>query len=850
MMQGLAKLRQKFGYISPPCTQQDEHATKATVVISRKSRWQKPGKKTTFRLYSSSHVDINTGRGKLSPGEVSLRKGKKTKHGSIDTLTYRVYFILEPDFGIPGAIVVKNGDRDEFFLRFVTLELSESSSIHFDCNSWIYPFKKTNTDRVFFFNTSFLPRQTPLALQDLRQDELISLRGNGRGERKEWERIYDYDRYNDLGEPDKGQDHVRPVLGGSKAYPYPRRGRTGRPLCSDRATETRNKIINLDFYVPPDERFSPIKLSEFISNSIQAVVHFVIPELKSLFQGDLLNFESLDRIKRDLYYDERNRVIEGIVMEKLKVFLPNDLFKEVNKAIKEHPIKFPVPQVIAADDNAWRTDEEFGREMLAGLNPAVIRCLETFPPVGRGERQSSITASHIEGKLDGLTIEQAIDDHRILILDHHDYLMPYLRRINAQGVCVYASRTLLFVKRDRTLRPLVIELSLPVDERGEEISRVFLPASQGPDGALWQLAKAQVAVNDSGHHQLISHWLYTHATVEPFIIATRRHLSTMHPIYKLIDPHFKDTMHINSLARSILLNAGGILEKTMFPGKYALELSSTIYESWRFTEQALPKDLVKRGLAEEDPDEPSGVRLLLKDYPYGADGLDVWTAIQEWVTNYCEHFYHDDQAIITDIEIQAWWKEICQIGHGDKRSDDECWLPLDSLTNLVQVLTTLIWIASALHAAINFGQYGYAGYPPNRPTRCRKFIPAEGTPEYADFLRDPDKYYLEMLPDRFTTTLGIALIEVLSGHTADEVYLGQRTSTTWTNDGEVLRMFQEFGQNLRRVENGIEERNKNPRLKNRWGPAKIPYTLLYPDISNMGGEKGVTGKGIPNSVSI
>lgn len=258
-----------------------------------------------------------------------------------------------------------------------------------------------------------------------------------------------------------------------------------------------------------------------------------------------------------------------------------------------------------------------------------------------------------------------------------------------------------------------------------------------------------------------------------------------------------------------------------------------------------------RGLAVEDPDEPSGVRLLLKDYPYGADGLDLWTAIKEWVANFCKHFYHDDHAIISDIEIQAWWKEIRRTGHGDKRGDEECWLPLDSLVNLIQVLTTLIWIASALHAAINFGQYGYAGYPPNRPTRCRKFIPAEGTPEYADFMRDPDKYFLEMLPDRFTTTLGIALIEVLSGHTANEVYLGQRASTTWTDDGEVLRMFQEFGINLRRVELWIEDRNKNARLKNRWGPAKIPYMLLYPDVTNTSGtDKGVTGKGIPNSVSI
>ncbi|KAG4109302.1 hypothetical protein ERO13_1Z049458v2 [Gossypium hirsutum] len=800
------------------------------------------GKGVSLQLISAVHTDPANGlRGKLGK-PVYLEKWTKLD----------VEFEWDESMGVPGAFMIKNNHHSQFYLGTLTLEdVPGHGRLQFVCNSWVYPAHRYNHHRVFFSNKTYLPCQTPEPLRKYREEELVNLRGNGKGKGKlnEWDRVYGYDYYNDLGMPERGVHFARPVLGGSPALPYPRRGRTGRkPHKKDPNTESRLSLLNSNIYVPRDERFNMVKFSDFLAYAFKSLFQVLVPEIAALGDKTINEFDSFQDIL-DLY-EGGIKLPNNDTLKKIKDCLPWEMIKELVRNDGERLMKFPMPAVINDNRSAWRTDEEFARETLAGVNPVVISRLEEFPPASKldpsvyGNQNSTITKEHIEMNMNGLTVEEALKGNKLFILDHHDALMPYIRWINSTSTKTYATRTLFLLQDDGMLKPLAIELSLPHPQGDSHVD--------GIEGSIWQLAKAYAAVNDSAtisSFLIGNEWLKTHAVIEPFIIASNRQLSVVHPIYKLLHPHFRDTMNINALARQILINAGGVLELTVFPGKYAMEMSAFVYKNWVFTDQALPVDLIKRGMAVRDSSCPFGLKLLIEDYPYAVDGLEIWSAIETWVTEYCLFYYPSDEVLKEDTEIQSWWTEIRNEGHGDLKHEP-WWPEMKTRAELIQACTIIIWIASALHAAVNFGQYPYAGYLPNRPTVSRRFMPEPGTDEYAELEKDPDLAFLKTITPQFQTLLGVSLIEILSRHTTDEIYLGQRDTPKWTSDNEPLAAFERFGKKLVEIEKTVTERNNDGRLKNRIGPVKVPYTLLFPNTSDYSKEGGLTGKGIPNSISI
>lgn len=167
----------------------------------------------------------------------------------------------------------------------------------------------------------YLPSETPSGLRTLREQELENLRGNGKGERKLSDRIYDFDVYNDIGNPDISTELARPVFGG-REFPYPRRCRTGRRSSDTDLMSERRVEKPLPMYVPRDEQFEESKKNTFAACRLKAVLHNLVPSLKaSILAEDFANFGEIDSLYK-----------EGLL---LKLGIQDDMFK-----------KFPLPKIV------------------------------------------------------------------------------------------------------------------------------------------------------------------------------------------------------------------------------------------------------------------------------------------------------------------------------------------------------------------------------------------------------------------------------------------------------------------------------------------------------------------------
>eukprot|EP00775_Hariotina_reticulata_P007333 gene7333-7545_t len=780
-------------------------------------------------------------------------------------------------------------------------------------------------ERIFFEGTAYLPKDTPLVIKDDRQAELKALRGEG-GAASEF-RTYKYKVYDDLG-PN------RPNLGGNTTLPYPRRldikapgkdnlpfdeqfnyskstGFTGDTLAGVAVAFTQTvagavgeepawynllplaavaiarKKLGVKDKEPQFKKFEDIMT--LFKKGDQAVLDDSaakdINSAVAVSQVGLVKQSAMGKTFQEQEDEKKGKpfALPTGGLKELAQRALGTIFKDSQGSVLDinNLLAYTIPKVELNRSEQWATDLEFGRQVLAGMNPCMLTALKTLP----NEVGSAIEAKHVDEdlqKLDpqGRGLQQLVADAaagakpHLYIIDYWVLNYFFAEFAGAKDRCEHVGRCIFYLQekdgKDVGLLPVAIELANRQTINGKSgivYSRAELTKDKRE--VLWRLAKATFRSVDSGFHQLVSHWLRCHACLEPFLIALRRNVSIMHPVAKLMIPHFRYTLHINCNARTSLINEGGTIESGFTPGPYAIRLSSAAYRFWRFSNQALPNELKSRGVVSGEG------KLWLDDYPYAQDGLDIWNAFLNYFTSYLKLYYKSSEEVQEDEEIQAWWKEVKEQGHPDvlevvedllrkggldketakTAAEQEVWGfsgPIPTIDALAWICTTIAWTASGHHAAVNFGQYDYSGLMLNVSSCIRRPIPKPDDASSPAFKALVDKTgdaqegeLLTYLCD-FTSTLKVmTTVKLLSGHADDEQTLNEPNDMI--TDPDAVALNKQFINTMEALEMRFLNRNRNPANWTRSAGKKeaLEYTLLYPSS-----KPGVTMRGVPYSVSI
>jgi arachidonate 15-lipoxygenase len=258
----------------------------------------------------------------------------------------------------------------------------------------------------------------------------------------------------------------------------------------------------------------------------------------------------------------------------------------------------------------------------------------------------------------------------------------------------------------------------------------------------WQSAKTTVQVADFNYHEMFVHLGRTHLMSEAFAMATQRQLAVAHPLSRLLAPHLEGAMFINEAATLLIMAPLTTGDAILAPPIETLQRECGRDRlACDFYDNMLPNDLRARGV------DGTGE---LPDYPYRDDALLIWNAINQWVGEYVAVYYANDNDVTGDYELRAWADELATSGKV------KGFRAITTRSQLVSVVTAIIFNASAQHAAVNFPQYSIMTYAPFSAGTGGAPAPAAATGQ-------TEASWLKLLPSRLAAQEQILLFHILGG---------------------------------------------------------------------------------------
>nr|XP_002718866.1 polyunsaturated fatty acid lipoxygenase ALOX12 [Oryctolagus cuniculus] len=433
----------------------------------------------------------------------------------------------------------------------------------------------------------------------------------------------------------------------------------------------------------------------------------------------------------------------------------------------------------------WQDDEFFGYQFLNGANPMLLRRSTCLPSRLMLPSGMEVLRVQLEKELQNGSLFEA----DFILLDG----LP-ANVIRGEQQYLAAPLVMLKMQPDGKLLPMVIQIQPP--NAGSPTPTLFLPSD--PPLA-WLLAKSWVRNSDFQLHELQYHLLNTHLVAEVIAVATMRCLPGLHPVFKLLMPHIRYTMEINTRARSQLISDGGIFDQAVSTGGGGhVQLLRRAVAQLTYHSLCPPHDLAERGLL--------GIPSAL----YAHDALRLWEIITRYVEGIVLLFYQSDDVVRRDSELQAWCREITEVG---LRQAQNRGFPISfqSQTQLCHFLTMCVFTCTVQHGAINQGQLDWYGWVPNAP--CTMRMPPPTTKDDVTMAT-----VMGSLPDVRQSSLQMAITWHLGRQQPDMVPLGHHKEE-YFSDPKAKAALSQFQTDLENFEKEITARNE---------PLDLPYEYLKP----------------------
>ncbi|XP_023099329.1 polyunsaturated fatty acid lipoxygenase ALOX12 isoform X3 [Felis catus] len=423
--------------------------------------------------------------------------------------------------------------------------------------------------------------------------------------------------------------------------------------------------------------------------------------------------------------------------------------------------------------HCWRDDELFGYQFLNGANPMVLRRSASLPSRLVLPSGTEALGAQLERELQSGSLFEA--DFSLL-----DGIPANVIRGEKQYLA--APLVMLQMRPEGKLLPVVIQIQPPSPSC--PAPPLFLPSD--PPLA-WLLAKIWVRNSDFQLHQLQYHLLNTHLVAEVIAVATMRCLPGLHPVFKLLIPHIRYTLEINTRARSQLISEGGIFDKAVSTGGGGhVHLLRRAMAQLTYSSLCPPDDLAARGLL--------GIPSAL----YAHDALRLWEIIAR------------DDIVRGDPELQAWCREITEVGLCQAQ-DRGFPASFQSQSQLCHFLTMCVFTCTAQHGAINQGQLDWYAWVPNAP--CTMRMPPPTTKEDVKMAT-----VMGSLPDIRQACLQMTITWHLGRRQPDMVPLGHHKEKYFSSP-KAKAVLSQFQTDLENLEREITARNAQ---------VDLPYDYLRP----------------------